>query len=475
MDNLEWQMFDLDVLPEALFGYSHFRSFGGSYINRIRLEEKNIAIGFTHGVNETNFNPPAIIILSDNGFAEILSWLKVYAPATSPLSQFARVLSVSDWDAFQESSISKNLMIRRADGWASLVLGEVLAQGESDLELSLLPLSRAAACFSTAMARTSIVHAHDSAIRTCLDRLIVLEADRRFVRRSVTITDLLPVWTIMNSQLEEGLGVDTVAEIVVEAARKHGNDNKPNSMRMLPKLNDHPNLLSDSIEDRIVAFRLLSSDFMIGFGDAPQSSYSCAMLAAGAFLVGRGTSHSFLLRPLAKRIPAVFAWFGLMAALSGPRSWDVSWSRATKGIERLLRAKFDWTDPHATDVCWTEYSWLAKTFDGVETFSDLPKMLPKVLSIEVVPGAACQLRLQSGQGGNNYEMEQKHSSDLVRRNEELQTALMQFVNLSLKTRLLLENQGGQTPPTQQSLGLGEEKRPYTKNPRTKRSKQSSEF
>lgn len=472
MDNIQWQMFELDVLPEALFGYSRLRNFGSSYINRIRLEEKNIAIGFVEGKYEAVFNPPAIIVIGDSGGAEILSWLKVYAPETSPLSQFARVLSIADWDAFQENAMRKNYMVQREDRWASLVLGEVLAQGEGDVELSLLPLSRAAACFSTAMARTSIVHGHDYAIRTCIDRLLVLESDRRFVRRPVIISDLLPIWTIISSQIDESLGIDTVAQLVVEAARKHGNASKSNTRHALPSLNEYTDLLSDSIEDRTISFKRLASEFMIGFGDSPPSSYSCALLAAGAFLVGRGTTHAFLLRPLAKRIPAVFAWFGLMASLSGPRTWDASWSRATKGIERLLRAKFDWDDPHATDICWAEYFWMSKTFDGVETFSELPKMLPKVLSIEVVPGAACQLRLLSGQGSNSYETEQKQNSEIVRRNEELQAALTQFVNLSMKTRQLLEKQGVQTLPAQQSLGLGETKRPDTKNPRSKRSKQN---
>lgn len=469
MENIQWKTFEIDVLPAALFGYSRLPSFGSPYIDRIRLEEKHIAIGFVKDVSNDSYNPPSVIVVGDSSAAEIFSWLKVYAPETSPLSQYARVVSIADWDAFEENTLHKNSMPQRGDSWACLVLGEVLAQGENDVELNSLPLSRAAACFSMAVARTSIVHAHDSAIRTCIDRLKILEADRRFVRRAVMINDLLPIWTIISSQIDDSLDVDTVVEIVVEAARKYGRDySKLNMGYSLPSLREYPDLLSDSIEDRIVAFKRLASEVMINFGDSPLSSYSSALLAAGVFLVGRGTTHAFLLRPLAKTMPAVFTWFGLIAAMSGPRTWDVSWSRATKGIERLLRAKFDWSDPPTTDICWAEYYWLSNTFKGGEAFSELPKMFPKALSIEVVPGAACQFRLSSAQGGNSYEAEQKQSSEMMQLNVELQAALTQFVNLSMKAKHLLEKQGGQALPVQQSLGIGDTERPNSKSPRSKR-------
>lgn len=476
MNHIQWQMFELDLLPKALFGYHQLSGLGGSYINRIRLEEKNIAIGFVENAHESIFNPPAIIVLGDSGSSEILSWLKVYAPATSPLSQFARVLSATDWDEFQESSARHKFMAPREDRWACIILGEILAQGEGDVGLDALPLSRAAACFSTAMARASIVHGHDYAIHSCIDRLAVLESDRRFVRRSVTIEDLLPIWTIIGVQLAESFDVHDIAELVVEAALKHGAHSDRSSLRFpLLSLKDYPALYSDSIEERTIAFKKLASEVMIHLTDSRLSSYSSALLATGAFLVGRGTTHAFLLRPFAKRIPAVFTWFGLMAAISGPPAWDVNWSRATKGIERLLRAKFNLTDPPVADICWAEYFWLAKTFDGLETFSELPKMLPKVLSIEVVPGAACQFRLLSGQGGSTFEAEQKQSAEIMQRNEELQIALMQFVNLSMKTRQLIDNQRGQSLPAQQSFELGDTKRSSTNNPRSKRIKQDTDF
>lgn len=476
MDHFQWRTFAFDLIPQALFGYAPQSSIGSSYIHNNDLKDKNIAMGYIERFPDSSYNPPVIIIVGDNDAAEILSWLRVYAPETSPLSQFARVLSISDWDAFQENSFRKNSKNQRQDHWACIILGEVLAQGEGDVELHALPLSRAAACFSTAMARTSITFGHDHAVHTCIDRLIILEADRRFVRRVITIEDLLPIWAIIESQLNESFDIETVAGIVVESARKYaGGSSKSSTRKVLPSLRDYPALTSDSIEDRIVTFKRLASEIMLSFGDAPILNYSSALLAAGAFLVGRGTTHAFLLQPLAKRMPTVFIWFGLMAALSGPRSWDVNWSRATKGVERLLRAEFDWIDPPATDICWIEYSWMSKTFDGVEIFNELPKMFPKVLSIEIIPGTTCQFRLLSEQVSNNYEIEQKLNMEMLQRNEELQITLQQVVSLGMKAKELLDNQRRRNISTQQSLGLRNTEHPYTKNTRLKRSKKNTDF
>lgn len=474
MNNIRWQMFKPNLLPDALFGYVRPEQFGNTYIHRVQLDENMVAVGFAETERELPYNPPSVVVIGDSGTPEIFSWLKVYAPQTSPLSQFARVISIDDWDAFQNAGANRNFTSHREDRWACVVLGEVLAQGEADVELNAIPLSRASACFSTAMARASIVHGHEYAIHSCINRLMKLEADKRFVRRSVSVENLLPIWSVMGAQIEEIPHIDVIAELVVESARKLGQKNVTVATELpLPKLKQYNALQSDSIEERAIAFKKLASEIMLNFADQQYSSYSSALLAAAAFLVGRGTTHSFMLRPLAKRLPTVFTWFGLIAALSGPRTWDTDWSRATKGIERLLRTKFDWNDPTATDLSWAEYYWLANTFNGVEVFSELPKMLPKVLSIEVIPGAMCQLRLSSGKESGSYEMDHKKDFGMELRNEELQSTLAQFVSLAQKARELLDKQRDNTIPTQQAFALGDVAHPDAKSTRAKRSKRNS--
>lgn len=474
MEHIYWHTFSLDKTSEALFGHEQLLRANESKKNSDNLDTNaGITIGFTRG--NVSYNPPSIILIEDRNVADIFSWLKVYAPETSPMSQFARVLSKADWQKFFHNSEHHNSTSLREDRWASVVLGELLAQGDADIELSTVPLSRATACFSTAMARSSIIHGHGSAVKECIIRLKLLEEDQRFVQRLISVNDMLPIWTILTSQIEEPLDPKDVAKIVVLMAQKYGRESlKIDSRLSILGLEQYPELLSDSIEERIVAFQRLASEVATSFSEFPLSSYPNALLAAGAFLAGRGTTHAFLLRRWTRKMPAVFAWFGLMVALTSPDAWDPTWSRAVKGIERQLRVKFDWTDIPAADLCWTEYSWMAKIFDGFEVFNELPKLFPKVLSIEVIPGATCQLRLSSTLGDNDYESEQRHRSETEQRDIELRMILAQMVDLGLKARQLLGNHGSQPLPTQRSLRL-EDVEGYTKNSQVKRAKRHPKY
>lgn len=471
MNNISWKMFKPNLLSEALFGFVQPEKFGSNYINMVSLDDNLIAVGFSGNDHELSYNPPAIIVVGNDSASEVFSWLKVYAPQTSPLSQFARVISATDWDEFENIGIYKNSKFHRGDQWASVVLGEILAQGDVDVDLNKIPLSRASACFSTAIARASIVHGHEYATRTCTDRLLKLETDKRFVRRSVSVESLVPIWSVMGAQIKDIHQIDIVTEVVIESAKRlYEHYGAATKKLQLPELKQYSALQSDSIEERIIAFRKLSSDIMLNFTDRPYSTYSSALLAAAAFLVGRGTTHAFMLRPLARRLPAVYAWFGLVAALAGPRTWDMDWSRATKGIERLLRTKFDWGEPAVTDLSWAEYSWLSKTFDGGEVFSELPKMFQKALSIEIIPGAMCQLRLAAEKENGNNESDSKKDFEAELHNEKLQSTLAQFVKLALNSRELLSKQGVESSETQQTLSFGGLERPTAKSLRAKRSK-----
>jgi hypothetical protein len=165
------------------------------------------------------------------------------------------------------------------------------------------------------------------------------------------------------------------------------------------------------------------------------------LAAAGAFLVGRGTSHLFLLRRAGKRWPSALAWFGLLAALGGPELWDSEWVRAAKGVERVLRTSGDSGSLMNADLSWTEYEWLSRVFEGPHAFSDVPKLQSRTLSIEVVPGAAVQLRLVGNSASsNNSDSERYQLNQLTSRVRELEGALENFVILATKTRPVLERE-----------------------------------
>jgi hypothetical protein len=460
-ESIRWRLLERDNLPEALYGETSIQEPSASVFVSNDLKTGCVALGFAGKQPQSVYNPPSIVVVPHNSTAEIFSWLKTYADETSPLSQFGRVVTTKDWELFSSLINERKANSCREDYWASVILGEALAQSEGDGEPSAMPLSRALGCFSTAVARTSFIYGHEMGTYECIDRLRKLAGDQRFVRRSVTIEDLIPVWIMTNLQLSGPVTAIEAVDLVVNTVWK--SHFKDRSGVVSPSLlREQLGLLSDSIEERVVAFHQLSNMLMQFAASSPRGNFCGVLLAAGAFLVGRSTSHEFLLRKFGNQIPTAFVWFGLLAAFTGPRGWDAHWSRATKGIERQVRAKFEWTESVGVDLYWAEFNWLASNFEGNSVFGTLPKMLPKVLSIEVVPGATCQLRLAIG---GMHETESRPAEPNMRE-LDLQAALAQLVNLATRMKPLLNS-----PITgvQQTLGLDES--PTQKKPsRAKRSK-----
>jgi hypothetical protein len=389
-----------------------------------------------------------LIVLGDTTSTEIFSWLRVYGAQLSPLSQFGRVLLASEWEKFVANGSPQLNASRREDRWASVIVGEALAQGEGDVELQGMPLSRALGCFTTAVARAAIVHENDDATRTCIDRLRRLEADQRFVRRSVVIDDLVPVWALVDSGVDGAISAVDAATLVLDAAKNVWPKEMPGMASSRPLLRAHPGLISDSVEERVLAFHQLVVEMLRHANTEDYRNVSGVWLAAAAIFVGRSTSHAFLLRRIARAIPSAYVWFGLMAALAGPRTWDPVWSRAAKSVEKIVRARLDLTEVQGADLCWAEFAWLASTFSGGDVFSEIPKMLSRVLSIEVVPGATCQLRLI---GGGGQESETRAPAEVGERDKELSDVLAQFISLASRARSLLN---GKVVPVQETLGFG---------------------
>ena len=90
---------------------------------------------------------------------------------------------MSDWERLsrrENGDVSRSN--QRPERWASVILGEALAQSESDTNIGTLPLSVAGSCFSTPIARTNLLHETHEAIFMCVSRLEKLENSRLFQR-----------------------------------------------------------------------------------------------------------------------------------------------------------------------------------------------------------------------------------------------------------------------------------------------------
>ncbi|UWE15239.1 hypothetical protein [Herbaspirillum huttiense] len=352
------------------------------------------------------------------------------------MSQFARVLPMSDWERLSRRELGPDFPgVQRADRWASVVLGEILAQSENETAVGAIPLAIAGSCFSTAVARTNLLHGSYEAMFMCINRLEQLELDRRFQKRAISLAQLSPAWDTLNSPVNDEFSAQDAAIFVAEFAAQEANSSK---QIKIPYLSDFKGLFSDSIEDRVIAFQRLSASLLAFKNSKEERGHMDVLVAAAAFLVGRGTSHSFLVGRAGREFATAYIWFGVIAALAGPKAWDTNWFRTAKGIERTLRAPFDWTDAPSADVSWLEYSWMSKAFDNNTVFNEIPKMAHRGITIEVMPGAGCHFRFSDSRMTAN-DIEQSQPTLPSPREQELEKILSQFLSLAAKTKQIIGN------------------------------------
>jgi len=342
---------------------------------------------------------PVILILRQRSAREILAWLATYSPASFPLTQSLRALSTDDVDTALLGAHESHGFVDTGF-WPCVLFGELLGLSEQASSLDSIALSRANACFSFAQGRAESLHGSNSrSARECLNRLGTLEADAQFSKRPVTTRDLAPIWAwTREGEVRDALQLE-LARVVSHAAEGTATDQTLGATPLLEALSFDPHALSSGpIEDRVRSFQQFLSR-AVGPSQEKRSASDAMLIAAAAICVGNGTSHFSLLSECGKRLPAVYPWFGLFGALAGQRSWEPAWNRAVNSLSRVLRNRFDLADPPAGDLSWVEYEFVRGVSKPSELLKHTPRFHSRLLSIEVVPGAVCQCRLQDEQIG----------------------------------------------------------------------------
>lgn len=455
-----WHLATKAEVAETLL--SDFLSpYGSSTLLEYDLDRDKLAVGVA-GSDYTDRPTPAIVIIPEQHAKEVFAWFNVYAPEVSPLSQIVRVVSFQDWQKHQHMERYSRKFITSAQ-WACLTLGEMLAHGDSGLDIPTIPLSRAQACFSLTVGRAAMIYQDIEITQNCIDRLAKLELNRSFVQRSVTIHDLHPIWRMLEKLTMDRSTTDlNLFDIISQLEKDHG------WIGQRPSLTSFTGLLSDSVEERVIAFNKYVQSVLTPNAHLRNETVISASLAAAAYLVGRGTSHLFMLRAWIGEMPLALAWFSFYAAYRGAMFWDLNWTKAVKSIERSINGRFDWESPVQVDLCWAEYIWRSDVF-GQDAFAQIPKLYPRVLSIEILPGATCQLRLHTPANTKSADVTQKK---VEVSNAELKSTLDGLVALASKARDMLSG----TAPTSTSAyqgSLGFEKDQDFKSPATKRGVRSS--
>lgn len=383
--NLDWYPLERQALPAVLLGLE--KPGGLRQSDPFSASTRDVMLGMTttHGVGSGSL--PAIALLGP-ARKEVFSWVSTYAEGAFPISQFCRVLATEDWtDVAFENPLAPAIGAVHPM-WSSLVLGEMLGQIGAVPDLASIPLTRASACFSFAMARTALLYPQREGPRVkCSERLSLAEREPRFGRRNITTDVLRPIWSAAVAL--EQVPIDSLDFVPVLLEALEGLN--PEVLRLVRA---NVALLSDSAEERVTGFdAVVDSLFDLRVTDSRERNSRAMALAAAALLAGRGTSHIQLLAPAAKDFPEVLVWYGLLAGLVGPRHWDRAWTQQAKGIERALRQFFRPDEPVQADICWVEYDWLAHTYDSVDALTRLPRSFPSGLAIEIIPGVVCQFRL----------------------------------------------------------------------------------
>ena len=185
-EDVRWVAIDREDLLDVLLGEHEPPDAGRRSLSELDLRGTRLAVGY-RDTPQGSHTPPALIVIPDGAVPETLSWLRTFAGEALPLSQYARVILASEWRQFEALPNVSADTGQRVDRWASIAVGEAISQVEGETELQNLPLSRLAGCFTTPVARAALVWCCEQATRTCVDRLRLLETDRRFGRRPVGV------------------------------------------------------------------------------------------------------------------------------------------------------------------------------------------------------------------------------------------------------------------------------------------------
>lgn len=385
---LDWYALSREAAPGVLLGTEATGSPTERSVPTPSSHAADLMVGFEPDSPTSRPGTPCIALVEDGRASELFAWLHTYSVESFPVSQYCRIETTRDWDSLLRIQSPGSAFPGAA--WASVVAGEMLANGEQSLELKAVPLSWAAGCFSYTMARVFCVGAgkQDDWPKQAASRLRTLEGDGRFVRRRLNIDMLAPIWSILaGGELTRNEDIRDVVAIVLSALDSEG----------AVLIRDNARLVSSSAEQRIHGFDELVDQVLTRrprHGDSGRAPIQAgALIAAAALVAGGGTSHIDLLKPYSVEVPDCLPWFGLFAGLTGPRAWDPDWLRLVKGVERQVRSGFQLTDPLQGDLCWIEFDWLRQLSKSATVFIDLQKYHNRLLTVEILPGATFQVRL----------------------------------------------------------------------------------
>lgn len=437
--NIQWFGLSKEALPGILIGMEHPKN--SAEISPEIVLSKNYDFAVALDLQSSLKNPLSVVI-RDTDVPRLLAWLHTYSDETFPLSQYCRVLTLSDWKlATHESinSINPELLYQ----WANIISGEIIAQSDFKINLKSIALNRATSCLSYAMARGSIIFSQQpSEIFSLIgSRMLTCDEDTSLHRKKISADSLSKIWFFSNANHKKN---DIPNRKIIDIVKSEC----PVIAEFIEK---NTALYSTSAEKRIAGFDQVI-DYATSYLISQKSSESPfgLILAAAAFLAGRSTSHVILIEPYAKDYPEAYVWFGLFAGIAGPVSWDRDWMKLCKAVEKMLHAKYSLYEIPQTDISWVEYEWLKNLQNQPTIYPEILKQNTRGLIIEIFPSATCQFKLSLG----NIDSYSSNENIISTKNTDVKKE--SNLNLDMLKQLItdlysLVNQDKQTTKKQKDL------------------------
>lgn len=401
-NDLNWYIVEREQLPGVLLGME-LPKLSKKNLNDILTHQRSFdaIVGF---MNEPSFGiTPNLILVSKDKYKEIFSWIHTFSSETFPMSQFCRVMEVDEYLSFSESHLK--LKYESSRKWSSLIVGEILTLGDISLrKIAILPTSWASNCYSLCIANALKLYSNTSGDFTHLiaSRLRSFEDDARFLKNRNSIDILSPIWAMIQPMSLGDLSLQETISVVMKAF-------SPSDHELI---SSNININSKSAEKRVHGFHELSSimETQRRGNTVENENRAGLFLAASALLAGLSTSHIGLLEPHARSTPSCLVWFGFLAGLAGPKSWDSDWLKLVLGVDRQLKSSIRLLDPIPADLTWREFEWLRSLSDSRSMFINLTRIHSKLLTVEVAPGVTIQLRFD---GTDNQSTDQDHKQSVT--------------------------------------------------------------
>ncbi len=393
-NNLRWYCTTRQKLPGLLVGIERPEGPWADAPERVKMPGADALVGYrSDALTNDRSAAPNVVLIDRFRVPELFAWLHTYSEESFPISHYCQVRTFEDWQLLTASGVSSESSQRIVPALSSTIVGEMLAQSESDLNLANVPLSWAGGCFTLTMhtALQAERAGGQGVAKIGAERLRRCESDSRFGRRPLSVNDLTPMWAFLGQGAMVGTTLHEICRAVIAAL-------DPRASLSLQRTEA---LYSNSAEDRVRGFDVVVDEVMAMAKSKAHRPVAACLLAAAALLVGGGTSHLELLRPLQSELPESLGWFGLIAGLAGPVAWDPNWLRLVKGVERQLHV-LSASAPTGgeADLAWIEYEWLSAQSSSERAFGGFPKRNQRALVIEILPGAPCQFRLVAPQEGS---------------------------------------------------------------------------